>query len=90
MIRESIYRTRYRTLQAALTLIGLLALGGALSMLELPRVQPLELGLFAFATVFCLGLVPAAWRAARRSDRGAHERSAILAPRWCCSCRRWH
>jgi diguanylate cyclase (GGDEF)-like protein/PAS domain S-box-containing protein len=79
MIRDPIYRTRYRTLQAALTLIGLLAFGGALSMLELPQVRPLELGLFAFATVCCLGLVPAAWRAAQRRDRTALQRIAVLA-----------
>ncbi|MGH8481886.1 MAG: diguanylate cyclase domain-containing protein [Nevskiaceae bacterium] len=78
MIRDPIYRTRYRTLQAALTLIGLLALGGALSMVELPRVHPLEVGLFVFGTVCCLGLVPVAWRAAQRGDRAALERIAIL------------
>ena len=48
-MRDSIYQTRYRTLQAVLTLIGLVGVGGALSMIGLPWAHPLELGLFAFA-----------------------------------------
>jgi len=43
MIPDPITRTRYRTLQAALTLIGLLALGGSLTLLVLPQIRPLEL-----------------------------------------------
>lgn len=77
MIRDSINRTRFRTLQAALTLIGLLALGGALTMLVLPA-HPLELALFTTAAAACFALLPVAHRAAKKSDRAGMERIALL------------
>ena len=75
--QDPINLARYRTLQAALTLVGLLALGGALAMLALPKVHPLELVLFLAATAACLTLLPVARRAAARNDRGALERLAM-------------
>ena len=78
MIRDSINRTRFRTLQIALTMVALLSAGGALAMLSLPRVQPFELGLFAGAALLCLGLLPVAQRAAERGDRAALERLAMV------------
>lgn len=78
MIRDPINRTRYRTLQAALTLVALLALGGALTLLQLPRVQPYELTLFIGATAVCLLLLPLAHRAAERGDRPGLERLAVV------------
>lgn len=77
MIRDSINRTRFRTLQAALTLIGLLAAGGALTLLALPG-QPLEIALFAVAAVACFALVPVAYHAARAGNRVTMERIAVL------------
>lgn len=77
MIRDSLNRTRFRTLQAALTLIGLLAAGGALTLLVLPA-HPLEVALFAVAALACFALVPVAHRAAKAGDRATMERIAVL------------
>jgi diguanylate cyclase (GGDEF)-like protein/PAS domain S-box-containing protein len=77
MIRDSINRTRFRTLQAALTLIGLLAAGGAATLLVLPA-HPLEVALFAVAAVACFALVPVAHGAAKAGDRATMERIAVL------------
>jgi diguanylate cyclase (GGDEF)-like protein/PAS domain S-box-containing protein len=69
---------RFRTLRAALALIGLLALGGALTIFALPRVDPMEVLLFAAAALVCLALVPIASVFARRGDRAALERLAMI------------
>jgi len=78
VIPDPIDRVRLRTLQAAMTLIGLLALGGTATMLALPRVDPLELLLFGGSAVACLVLVPVAGLLAGRGDRAALERLAML------------
>ncbi len=78
MTGDPINLARSRTLQAALTLVGLLALGGALAMLQLPRVSLLELALFASAPLACLAMLPVARRAAARGDRAALEWLAML------------
>jgi len=75
---DPINRARYRTLQAALVLIGLLAAGGALTLLPLKGVNPIEPVLFLAATGLCLALLPFARRAAARGDRIALERIAML------------
>ena len=77
-IADPINRARYRTLQAALVLIGLLAAGGALTLLPLPGVHPLEPALFLAATALCLALMPVARRAAARGNRAALERLAMV------------
>jgi len=78
MIKDPINYPRYRTLQAALTFVALLAAGGALTMLRLPNVQPLEFALFLSATAACLLLLPVARRFAGRGDRIGLERLAML------------
>jgi diguanylate cyclase (GGDEF)-like protein/PAS domain S-box-containing protein len=77
-VTDPISIARYRTLQAGLTLIGLLGLGGALTLLALPRVEPLEVTLFALGAALCLVLVPVSRHAARRGDRPALERIAMV------------
>ena len=78
MSRDSISQVRYRTLQATLTLVAVLSLGGALTMLELPRVQAWELALFVGATLLSVALLPLARRAADRGDRAGLERLAMV------------
>jgi diguanylate cyclase (GGDEF)-like protein/PAS domain S-box-containing protein len=77
MIRDPISQMRYRTLQAALTLVALLSLGGSLTLLALPQVRAYELVLFAVGAAVSLGMLPVARRAARRGDRRALERLAM-------------
>jgi len=76
--RDSISRNRYRTLRAALIMLSLLALGGAVTLFEMPRIEPLDLATFVGAMVVCLGLLPLARRAAARNDREALERLAVV------------
>ncbi|MGQ0586111.1 MAG: diguanylate cyclase domain-containing protein [Gammaproteobacteria bacterium] len=75
---DAILHTRYRTLQAALTLIALVAIGGAVAMLQLPTTRMLELALFSGAALVCVALIPFAHRAARRRDRDSLERTALV------------
>ena len=62
-------RTRYRTLRAAVVLIALLACGGAVTMLRLPRVQPFELALFVASAFLMIAMLPVARRAAEADNR---------------------
>ncbi|HUR40961.1 MAG TPA: sensor domain-containing diguanylate cyclase [Verrucomicrobiae bacterium] len=78
MIRDPLDRARLRTLQAALTLVGLMAFGGALAMLELPKVQPIELVMFVVATLSCALLLPITQRKAERGDRIALDRIGMV------------
>jgi hypothetical protein len=80
-VTDPISIARYRTLQAGLTLIGLLGLGGALTLLALPRVEPLEVTLFALGAALCLVLVPVSRRAATglRSSASPWSASASAA-----------
>lgn len=77
-IADPINRVRYRTLQAALTLVALLAIGGAVSMTVLPAVRPFELVLFLGGAALCVAMVPLAHRAAARGDRPMLERLAMV------------
>lgn len=78
MIRDQINRTRYRTLQAVLALLGLLSLGAALLLIELPVLRPFDLVLFVATALGCVALLPVARRAAERGDRLALERIGLL------------
>ncbi len=78
MIRDPIIRTRYRTVQAVLALLGLMSLGAALLLLELPVPRPFDLVLFVAVALGCVALLPVAHRAALRGDRMALERIGLL------------
>jgi diguanylate cyclase (GGDEF)-like protein/PAS domain S-box-containing protein len=78
MIPDPINRARYRTLQAALTLLALLSAGGALTLLNVPGAQAVEMILFAAAALAFFTLLPIAHRFAERGERDSVERVAML------------
>lgn len=79
MLRDPINKTRYRTLQVALCLVGASSLGAALMVLELPQAHPVEWLTFLVAGVLSFGLLAVSRRYGARGDRRALERLAQAA-----------
>jgi diguanylate cyclase (GGDEF)-like protein len=79
VIRDSIYRTRYRSLQVVLVLLGVMSLGSALLLLQMPVLRTLDLALCVAGALVCLALLPVARYAAGRGDRVALERIGLVA-----------